>query len=63
MNGNDINVEEILNKLNKLNKIQIQDLNIKYYIINLPIIDKNIFQSKIINYLRERYDYYESKCY
>ena len=40
MNGYDMDVKEILNKLNKIQKIQIQDLNIKYYIINLPIIDE-----------------------
>ncbi|MBE6151570.1 MAG: DUF1837 domain-containing protein [Firmicutes bacterium] len=62
MNGNDSEPEEISNKLNKINKTKFMNLDTIYYVINIPIIDKNIFQSKIINYLRERCDYYESKC-
>lgn len=62
MSGGDLNIEEICNKLEKVNKVSFMDLDITYYIINIPIIDKNIFQSKIINFLREKCDYYESKC-
>lgn len=62
MSGTDVDVDQILSKLDKVKKQKILDLDVIYYIINIPIIDKNIFQTKIINFLRERCDYYESKC-
>ncbi len=62
MSGEDIELETINKKLDKIDKIDFMGLEIIYYIINLPIVDKNVFQSKIIKFLRERCDYYESKC-
>ncbi len=62
MNGDEVDVESIMNKLDRINKINFLNLEVIYYVINIPIVDKNIFQSKIINYLRERCDYYESQC-
>ena len=35
-------------------------LDINYIIISLPIIDKNRYQSCLIEFLRERIEYYES---
>lgn len=60
MHGLEFNVEEIFEKMNKLKKTTVLDLNIKYTIISLPIIDKNIFQSCLVEFLKERIDYYES---
>lgn len=62
MSGEDTNLESINKKLDKIDKVDFMGLEITYYIINLPIIDKNVFQSKVIKFLRERCDYYESKC-
>lgn len=62
MNGEDTNLEIINKKLDKIEKVEFMNLEIVYYIINLPIVDKNDFQSKLIKFLRERCDYYESKC-
>ena len=62
MSGEDTNLEIINKKLDKIDKVDFMGLEIVYYIINLPIVDKNAFQSKIIKFLRERCDYYESKC-
>ncbi|MBR1386108.1 MAG: DUF1837 domain-containing protein [Bacilli bacterium] len=62
MSGNDIDVNQIFKKLDRVKKQKILDLDVKYYIINIPIIDKNVFQTKIISFLRERCDFYESEC-
>lgn len=60
MHGLEYDIEEIFKKMNNLKKTTVLDLNIKYTIISLPIIDKNIFQSCLIEFLKERVDYYES---
>ena len=62
MSGEDVNVCQIMKKLDRINKQKFLGLDVKYYIINIPIIDKNIFQTKIIEFFRERCDFYESKC-
>lgn len=62
MNGSETDANEIIYKLSEINIIKIKNLEVVYYVISLPIVDKNIFQSKIIKYLRERCDYYESNC-
>lgn len=62
MSGDDIDVNQITKKLDKIKKQKLLNLDVKYYIINIPIIDKNIFQTKILKFLRERCDFYESKC-
>lgn len=62
MSGTDIDVCQIIKKLDRVKKQKILGLGVKYYIINIPIIDKNVFQTKILKFLRERCDFYESKC-
>lgn len=60
MHGKDYQIEDIFKKMDKLKKTTVLDLKINYIIISLPIIDKNKFQSCLIEFLRERCDYYES---
>lgn len=60
MHGLEHDIDEIFQKLNKLKKTTVLDLDINYIIISLPIIDKNRFQSCLIEFLRERIEYYES---
>ena len=66
MNGNkddkSIDAEQISRQLDSINKEKFLGLDVVYYVINIPIIDKNVFQSKIIEFLRDRCDYYESQC-
>ena len=62
MSGEDIDLKTINKKLDKIDKVGFMGLEIIYYIINLPIVNKDVFQSKLIEFLRERCDYYESKC-
>lgn len=62
MHGEDTDIDKIFEKMSKLKKTTILDLSINYIIISLPIIDKNKFQSSLIEFLRERSDYYESMC-
>lgn len=60
--GEEYEINEIFEKMNNLKKTTVLDLNIKYIIISLPILDKNVFQSSLISFLRERNDYYESNA-
>lgn len=62
MSGTDIDVPQIIKKMDRIKKQKILGLDVTYYIINIPIIDKNVFQNKILEFLRERCDFYESKC-
>ena len=58
--GKENDINQIFNQMNNLKKTTILDLNINYIIISLPILDKNVFQSSLISFLRERSNYYES---
>lgn len=60
MHGNEYKVKDIFEKMDKLEKTTVLNLKINYIIISLPILDKNRFQSCLIQFLRERSDYYES---
>ncbi len=60
--GEEYEINKIFEKMNNLKKTTVLDLNIKYIIISLPILDKNVFQSSLISFLRERNDYYESNA-
>ena len=60
--GEEYEINEIFEKMNNLKKTTVLDLNIKYIIISLPILNKNVFQSSLISFLRERNDYYESNA-
>lgn len=59
MHGSDLDITSIRNVLNKIDKIELWDLEIVYYIISIPIFDKNKFQSIAIDFFREKSDLYE----
>lgn len=60
MHGEDCDVDEIFRKLKSINETRVFGLEINYIVISVPILDKNIFQSTLLEFLREKCDYYES---
>lgn len=62
MHGTEVKVDFIQEELLKIDKIKILNLEVVYYIISVPVVDKDTLQAKIIEILREKCDYYESNC-
>ena len=58
MHGKEIQVKNILNKMNKLKKTMVLNLRINYIIISLPIVDKTEFEKYLVEFLKEKSDYY-----
>ncbi len=60
MHGDDYDIDIIFEKLKKIKAAHVLGLEIEYIIISLPILDKNIFQTTLLQFLREKSDYFES---
>lgn len=59
--GEEVNSEEILEVLNNsINKVNLFELDTKYYLISLPILDKSKFSLTLTKKIKEKKDYYES---
>ena len=52
--GTELKVEEILLKLEKVNKVKLFNLDTKYYSISLPIVDKNKLVATFTKKIRDR---------
>ncbi|WP_324648163.1 Hachiman antiphage defense system protein HamA, partial [Bacillus pacificus] len=60
--GTELKVEEILLKLEKVNKVKLFNLDTKYYSISLPIVDKNKLVATFTKKIRDRGDYYRNEA-
>ena len=58
--GTETSVDDIFKKLEKIPKKNLFDINTIYYLISLPILNKNKLVATFTRMIRERMDYYES---
>lgn len=59
LHGGKVDIDKILNSLNKIDKKVFFDLNTIYYCISLPIINKETFKIKFLEFIYERVKKYE----
>lgn len=59
LHGGKVDIDKILNSLNKIDKKVFFDLNTIYYCISLPITNKETFKIKFLEFIYERVKKYE----